>query len=99
MLLALEKAGLASKLRFFGFDASDKLVSALEKGAIDGLVLQDPFNMGYLAIQTLVSHVRGEAVPARIDTGSKLVTRDNMQEPEMQALLRPDTARWLGEAR
>jgi ribose transport system substrate-binding protein len=99
MLLALEKAGLAAKLRFFGFDASDKLVAALEKGSLDGLVLQDPFNMGYLAIKTLVSHVRGEQVPARIDTGSKLVTRENMHQPEFQALLRPDTARWLGEAR
>jgi ribose transport system substrate-binding protein len=99
MLLALEKAGLAARLQFFGFDASEKLVAALEKGSLSGLVLQDPFNMGYLAIKTLVAHVRGEPVAARIDTGSKLVTRDNMQAPEMQSLLRPDTARWLGEAR
>ena len=97
MLLALQKAGLTNKLEFFGFDASDKLVAALEKGELQGLVLQDPFNMGYLAIQTLVSRLRGGSVAPRIDTGSKLVTRENMGQPEIQRLLRPETARWLGE--
>jgi ribose transport system substrate-binding protein len=98
MLLALQKAGLTGKLQFFGFDASDKLVAALHKGELQGLVLQDPFNMGYLAIKTLVSVLRGAAVPARIDTGSSLVTRENMGQPEIEQLLRPDTARWLGAA-
>jgi ribose transport system substrate-binding protein len=97
MLLALDKAKLAGKLKFIGFDASDKLVAALKTGKLSGLVLQDPFTMGYLGVKTLVTKLRGGNVEKRIDTGSKLVTRDNMEQPEMHRLLHPDLAAWLGQ--
>ena len=90
MLRALQEAGLAGKVRFVGFDSSPKLVEALENGQLHGLVLQNPVNMGYLAVKTLVHHLCGQAVPARVDTGSTLVTRDNRNEPAIQALLAPD---------
>jgi ribose transport system substrate-binding protein len=90
MLRALQEGGLAGKVRFVGFDSSAKLVEALEKGQIDGLVLQDPVNMGYLAVKTLVQHLRGQAVSTRLDTGSTLVTRENRNEPAVRALLAPD---------
>ncbi len=90
MLRALQDAGLAGKVHFVGFDSSAKLVEALEKGQLDGLVLQDPVNMGYLAVKTLVQHLRGQSVPTRLDTGSTLVTRDNLNEPVVRALLTPD---------
>ena len=97
MLLALRKSGLAGKLRFVGFDASDKLVQGLRAGEIDGLVLQDPFRMGYLGVQTMVRHLRGEQVEARIDTGSTFATEQNMREPKIRRLLKPDLEKWLGE--
>ena len=49
-------------MRFVGFDASDKLVKGLGDGHIDGLVLQDPVNMGYLAVKTMVAHIHGQPV-------------------------------------
>ena len=97
MLLALRKTGLAGKLRFVGFDASDKLVQGLEQGHIHGLVLQDPFRMGYLAVKTLVRHLRGEKVEERIDTGSVFVSQENRNEPRIRDLLQPDLKQWLGE--
>jgi ribose transport system substrate-binding protein len=95
MLLALDKAGLAGKPQFIGFDSSDKLNAALEAGKLSGLVLQDPFNMGFLAVRTAVSVAKGEPVESRIDTGSTLVTRENMNEPEKKRLLHPEIDRWL----
>lgn len=89
MLLALQKAGLAGKLKLCGFDASDKLVAALEKGEIEALVLQDPFKIGYLAVKTMVAHLRGTPVEKRIDTGAKLVTKDNLPSKEVQDVLHP----------
>ena len=80
MLLALRKAGLAGKVHLVGFDASDKLVQGLRSGEIDALVVQRPFDMGYLSIKTLVAHVRGQAVERRIDTGSSLVTKENVDD-------------------
>jgi ribose transport system substrate-binding protein len=97
MLLALRKAGLQGKTHFVGFDASDKLVQAVRTGEIDGLVVQRPFDMGYLAVKTIVAHIRGEGVEKRIDTGSTLVTKDNLDTPEIQALVKPDLKAWLGE--
>ncbi len=99
MLLALQKAGLPGKLRFIGFDASAKLVEGLRQGSIDGLVLQDPFNMGYLAVKTMVAHLKKQKVEARIDTGAQLIDRTNMAEPNMQALLSPPLEQWLGANR
>lgn len=95
MLLALDKTGLARKVKLVGFDASDKLVKALEDGRIDSLVVQDPFRMGYLAVGTMVRHLRGEKVEAVIDTGARLVEQATMNEPAVRALLAPDLKEWL----
>ena len=46
MLLALRSRGLAGQIRFIGFDANDSLVEALERGELDGLVVQNPMGMG-----------------------------------------------------
>jgi ribose transport system substrate-binding protein len=97
MLLALRKAGLAGKIHFVGFDASDKLVAAVRAAEIDALVVQRPFEMGYIGVKTMVDHLRGRAVARRVDTGSTLVTKDNLDAPEIRALVSPDLKTWLGE--
>ncbi|MBL8610297.1 MAG: substrate-binding domain-containing protein [Myxococcales bacterium] len=97
MLLALKKQKLEGKVRFVGFDASDKLVQAVRDGHIDGLVLQNPFKMGYLAVKTMVSHLRGQKVERRIDTGATVVSKADIDKPEMKELLAPDLKKWLGE--
>jgi ribose transport system substrate-binding protein len=97
MLLALRKAGLASKVHLVGFDASDKMVQAVRDGSIDALVLQNPFNIGYLAVKTMVQHLRGQPVEKRIDTGAQVATRDNLDSPEIHELTQPDLKKWLGE--
>ena len=97
MLRALEDSGLAGKVKYVGFDSSDRLVLALQKGYIQGLVLQDPINMGYLGVKTLVAHLQGEKVEKRIDTGSSVATTENMNEPKIKNLLEPDFKKWLNE--
>ena len=97
MLRALQDGGMAGEVIFVGFDSSEKLVQALSDGEINGLVLQDPFNMGYLGVKAMVAHLKSEPVEKRIDTGSKLISKENMDQPEMQALLHPDFKKWLGE--
>lgn len=97
MLLALRKANLVGKAKFIGFDASEKLVAALKEGALEGLVVQDPMKIGYLAVKTMATHLRGAPVEKRVDTGARLVTRDVLDEPAVKELLQPDLKRWLGE--
>jgi ribose transport system substrate-binding protein len=97
MLRALEDSGLAGKAKYVGFDSSDRLVQALRKGHIQGLVLQDPINMGYLGVKTMVKHLMGEKVEKRIDTGSALATPENMDDPKIKNLLEPDFKKWLNK--
>jgi hypothetical protein len=80
---------LAGKVKLVGFDASDKLVARSKDGKIDGLVLQNPFNMGYLAVKTMVRHLRGEKVePA--STPGRAWSQGEHGQPEMKELLEPD---------
>jgi ribose transport system substrate-binding protein len=97
MLRALQDGKLAGRVKFVGFDSSEMLVAAMERGELHGLVLQDPINMGYLGVKTMTRHLRGETVEKRIDTGSVVATRENMKEPEVGGLLNPDYRKWLGE--
>ncbi|MHC4511949.1 MAG: substrate-binding domain-containing protein, partial [Planctomycetota bacterium] len=87
ILRALESAGYAGKIRFVGFDSSEKMIAALQAGELDGFVVQNPLKIGYLGVKTLFRHIRGEPVPRRIDTGSVLVTEQNLNEPDIHALL------------
>ena len=96
MLQALKKSGVNKKVKLIGFDSSDKLVAALKDGDIEGLVVQNPFNMGYLAVKTMMTHLKGGKIAPRIDTGSTLVTKDNMNDPKVSRLLKPDLKEWLG---
>ncbi|HSA96869.1 MAG TPA: substrate-binding domain-containing protein, partial [Acidobacteriota bacterium] len=89
---ALQDHGLAGKIVHIGFDSSAKLVEALEKGEIQGLVLQDPVSMGYLSVKTIVSHLRGEPYEKTVATAVVLADRENMDEPEIRRLIRPDLA-------
>ena len=95
MLLALRSVGRAGKVKFVGFDSSDKLAKALRAGEIHGLVLQHPFDMCYTAVKTMVQHLRGRKVKKRIDTGCEVITPDNMDQPRQKELLTPDLSKWL----
>lgn len=90
MLRVLQDSGLAGKVKFVGFDSSPTLIAALEKKEIHGLVLQNPYNMGYLGVKTMVSHLRNVgSVEKRIDTGATLATPDNRNDPDIRKLLEP----------
>ncbi len=75
----LRKGGIKVDVKFVGFDTSKKLIEDVQAGRIDALVAQDPYKMGYLAVKTLDKVVKGEQVPALIDTGAVLVTRQALE--------------------
>ena len=89
MLRALVTTGRAGKVKYVGFDANDGLLQAMAKGEIQGLVVQNPFKMGEEGVRTIVSHIRGQEVPKRIDTGVVLVTPENLSDPEIDRLVHP----------
>jgi ribose transport system substrate-binding protein len=91
MLTALDdlmQAGVETDVVVVGFDTSPKLIEDLQHGKIDALVSQNPKRMGYLAVETLVKHLRGEKIEPRIDTGVELVTAERLEkEPAIRELV------------
>ena len=65
----------------------DAAIDLVIKSELDALVVQDPRHMGYLSVKTMVAHLAGEAVEPVVDTGVVLVTRENMDEPEIRKLI------------
>lgn len=90
ILRALQNSGYAGKIKFVGFDSSDTMITALQASELSGFVVQNPMRIGYLGVKTLVEHIKGQQVPKRIDTGSILVTMENIGESEIDKLLNPD---------
>ena len=97
MLRALQTAGKAGKVKLVGFDSNETLVAALNAGTIQGLALQDPFNMGYLGVKTAASVIRGSNFEKHIDTGITMATKDNINDAAIKTLLTPDLKKWLNE--
>jgi ribose transport system substrate-binding protein len=90
MMQALDDAGLTGKVVYIGFDSSDRMVKALRDGKIQGIVLQDPVNMGYQSVKTMAAHLQGKEVEKRMPTGEKLATKENMDDPVVHKLLNPE---------
>ena len=95
MQLALEDIGKAGKVFFVGFDTSQRFIDAINAGQMHGIVVQNPFNMGYLGVRTMVDSLLGKPVEKKIDTGVMLVTKENLQSPEVNALLHPPLDQYL----
>ena len=87
MLKALQNAKLNGKVHFVGFDSSKELLEAVKSGDIDGLMLQNPFKIGYEGVTQMVKAIKGNKVPDRIDTGAKFVDKKNIDSDEVKAIL------------
>jgi ribose transport system substrate-binding protein len=92
MLAALRETGSAGKIAFVGFDANDVEVEALRKGEMVGIAVQQPFMMGYLGVRTAVAKLQGKPVDQEVDTDVKIVTKENLETPEVKKLLNPTGA-------
>ncbi|HEX8888930.1 MAG TPA: substrate-binding domain-containing protein [Pyrinomonadaceae bacterium] len=95
MLLALQDINKAGKVTFVGFDASDAFIEAMKKNQLHGIVVQNPLNMGYLGVKTMVESLQGQPVEKRIDTGVTMITPDKLDAPEVQTLLHPPLDQYL----
>jgi ribose transport system substrate-binding protein len=84
-----------SKVRLVGFDSSPNLLDDLKSGAIDSLVVQDPFKMGYESVKAAVEKLNG-GTPKKINNLAPLVvTKENMSDPAVDLRLHPDLDKYL----
>lgn len=86
---AVKDKGVGNRVAVFGIDSSIEQVKLLEEGIFKGLVIQNPFNMGYLGVEQAVKIADGKENIRKLDSGSTLVTKQDMYSKENQKLLFP----------
>nr|WP_296970796.1 sugar ABC transporter substrate-binding protein [Tepidanaerobacter sp. EBM-38] len=81
-LRAIQAAG--KEIITVGFDGSPDALKSIEEGELTASVAQNSFNIGYQGVVAAVKAVRGEAVDKRIDTGTKIISKDNVKEEQQK---------------
>jgi len=76
------------KINIVGVGSDEKLVKFLQDDVITGLVVEDPFRMGYEGVKTALAASKGEQVAAHVDTGATLITKGNLTSARAQELLK-----------
>ncbi len=78
--------GLSGKVKVVAFDATSTAIEMLKAKTVDMVIAQKPSDMGYLAVELAVAYLDGAtSLPAHIPTGYQVITRDNMDKPEVAA--------------
>lgn len=86
---AVDAKGKGGKVKVVGFDSSEAEIAFLKSGVVQGFVVQNPFNMGYLGVKALYDVLEGKTIDNRIDTGATYVTLENLESEKVQKLLNP----------
>jgi ribose transport system substrate-binding protein len=87
--------GRNAKVKLVGFDSSPGLLDDLRAGLIDSLVVQDPFRMGHDAVVAAVEKLKGETPEKIQNLPPRVVTRENLDDPDVQKQLHPDLDKYL----
>ncbi|WP_429843420.1 substrate-binding domain-containing protein [Brevibacillus sp. FIR094] len=85
----IENSGLRDKVKIVAIDSPPEVLEYLQEGIISATIIQKPLSMGYLGVKYAVDASNGEAVPSLVDTGTKVIDRENMFWSENQKLLFP----------
>lgn len=78
--------GVQVEASYVGFDAHEVLLAGIREGKIAAIVTQDPKRMGFLGVQSMVKHLRGEKIEPNVATATATMTRENIDQPEIKAV-------------
>ena len=85
---AIAQAGLVGKIVAIGFDGNAALANFIKDGTLQAIAVQSSFNMGYLGVKTAYDVSIGKKkVPAYVDTGFLIVTKDNIDSTAAKNVL------------
>nr|WP_307775711.1 ABC transporter substrate-binding protein [uncultured Cetobacterium sp.] len=75
---ALEEAGKGGTIKLVGFDFSKDTIIGLNNGTINASMVQNPYMMGAEGVQSAYDYIQGKDVKKHVDTGVKVVTKENL---------------------
>jgi ribose transport system substrate-binding protein len=82
--------GKQGQIRVVAFDAPTRIVDDLKSGLIDLAVAQHPAEIGYYGVMTAYAVTHGQSAPTHIGTGSTIMTKDNIDDPNIKKFVYSD---------
>lgn len=87
VLNAVKELGMEGKITVIGYDSGQQQMDAIRSGAEAGAITQNPVGIGYKCVEAAVKAYNGETLPKHIDTGFFWYDKNNIDDPEIQAVL------------
>jgi ribose transport system substrate-binding protein len=89
---AIRNRNLAGKVKLVTFDFSRAHIEALRDGTSNAMLVQDPYRLGYDAVQSLVEKLNGQTPSKRVELPVRVLVEADLNTPDVRALLEPE---WL----
>ena len=84
---AVNELRISGQIFVIGFDSGKLQLDAIRSGLMYGAVQQNPVGMGYETVAAAVRALKGETLPSHIDSGFVWADKDNLDTPEVQAVV------------
>lgn len=82
----LKKMG-KENLKFVGFDGGNEQMKLLEDGTLEGLIIQNPYGIGYATVVAAARVSLGLANESYVNSGYTWVTKENMNTKEIKGMI------------
>lgn len=89
---AVEESDLSDTITVVGFNSDEQELKYIRTGVLDGTIIQNPYNMGYIGVRYAIQAANGEGVAGNLDTGVTWISAKNINDDDIQLLLYPEKA-------
>lgn len=86
---AVRQMKLSDTVFLVGFDSNVETIDGLQDGSVDALIVQNPYAMGYLGVESAYKLLSGQdaGMEKTVDTSTRIVDQDNMFTIDSQKAL------------
>ena len=86
---AVAQLGRQEEVFLVGFDSNVATIDGLQEGSVDALIVQNPYAMGYLGVESayMLLAGRGGELEEKVDTSTQIVDRRNLFSVDSQKAL------------
>ena len=86
---AVEEMDCVEQIFLVGFDSNVETVDGLQEGSVDALIVQNPYAMGYLGVESAYKLLTGQGgtLQETVDTSTQIVDRNNLFSMDSQKAL------------
>ena len=87
---AIEELDLADQVVVVGFNSDEQELKYIKSGILDGTIIQNPYNIGYIGTRYGIQAAKGDGVTGSLDTGVTWISAKNINDDDVQLLLYPE---------